>query len=56
MVGKIIALRDMDNFSRRSSVYVDPECDKFFEMPLFIAASTTDMTTKCHCWQFSPGK
>ncbi|XP_069962372.1 GTPase-activating protein skywalker isoform X8 [Bactrocera oleae] len=56
MVGKIIALRDMDNFSRRSSIYVDPECDKFFEMPLFISASTTDMTTKCQCWQFSPGK
>ena len=57
MVGKILGIKDLEQFSsRRSSVYVDPECDKFFELPLFIAASSNDITTKCQCWQFSPGK
>ncbi|KAM7353496.1 GTPase-activating protein skywalker isoform 2-T3 [Cochliomyia hominivorax] len=57
MVGKILAIKELEQFnSRRSSVYVDPECDKFFELPLFIAASTNDITTKCQCWQLSPGK
>ncbi|XP_064551341.1 GTPase-activating protein skywalker isoform X7 [Drosophila montana] len=57
MVGKVLGIRDLDQFSsRRSSVYVDPECEKFFELPLFIAASSNDITTKCQCWQFSPGK
>lgn len=55
MVGKILGIRELDNFSRRSSVYVDPDCDKFFELPLFIAASSNDVTTKCQCFQFSPG-
>ncbi|XP_068150267.1 GTPase-activating protein skywalker isoform X8 [Drosophila tropicalis] len=57
MVGKVLGIRDLEQFSsRRSSVYVDPECDKFFELPLFIAASSNDVTTKCQCFQFSPGK
>ncbi|BFF95745.1 GTPase-activating protein skywalker [Drosophila madeirensis] len=57
MVGKVLGLKDLEQFSsRRSSVYVDPECDKFFELPLFIAASSNDITTKCQCWQLSPGK
>ncbi|XP_033150860.1 GTPase-activating protein skywalker isoform X11 [Drosophila busckii] len=57
MVGKVLGIRDLEQFSsRRSSVYVDPECDKFFELPLFIAASSNDITPKCQCWQFSPGK
>ncbi|XP_034101169.1 GTPase-activating protein skywalker isoform X11 [Drosophila albomicans] len=57
MVGKVLGIRDLEQFSsRRSSVYVDPECEKFFELPLFIAASSNDITTKCQCWQFSPGK
>ncbi|XP_055919650.1 GTPase-activating protein skywalker isoform X10 [Eupeodes corollae] len=57
MVGKILAVRtDLDSFSRRSSVYVNPECEKFFELPQYIAASTNDLTTKCQCWQLSPGK
>ncbi|KPU74460.1 uncharacterized protein Dana_GF24274, isoform H [Drosophila ananassae] len=57
MVGKVLGIKDLEQFSsRRSSVYVDPECDKFFELPLFIAASSNDITTKCQCWQFSPGK
>ncbi|XP_016974439.1 GTPase-activating protein skywalker isoform X8 [Drosophila rhopaloa] len=57
MVGKVLGIKDLEQFSsRRSSVYVDPECDKFFELPLFIAASSNDITTKCQCFQFSPGK
>ncbi|XP_015036244.1 GTPase-activating protein skywalker isoform X9 [Drosophila miranda] len=57
MVGKVFGLKDLEQFSsRRSSVYVDPECEKFFELPLFIAASSNDITTKCQCWQLSPGK
>ncbi|XP_055839132.1 GTPase-activating protein skywalker isoform X9 [Episyrphus balteatus] len=57
MVGKILAVRtDLDSFSRRSSVYVNPDCEKFFELPPYIAASTNDLTTKCQCWQLSPGK
>ncbi|XP_030382835.1 GTPase-activating protein skywalker isoform X11 [Scaptodrosophila lebanonensis] len=57
MVGKVLGIRDLEQFSsRRSSIYVDPECEKFFELPLFIAASSNDITTKCQCWQFSPGK
>jgi len=56
MVGKVLGIKDLEQFSsRRSSVYVDPECDKFFELPLFIAASSNDITTKCQCFQFSPG-
>lgn len=56
MVGKILTVRDLENnFSRRSSVYVDPECDKFFELPMFIAASSNDITTKCQCWQLNAG-
>ncbi|KRG03408.1 GTPase-activating protein skywalker isoform X11 [Drosophila mojavensis] len=57
MVGKVLGIRELEQFSsRRSSIYVDPECEKFFELPLFIAASSNDITTKCQCWQFSPGK
>ena len=56
MVGKILAIRDLENFSRRSSIYVNPDCDKFFELPLYIAASSNDLTTKCQCFQLSPGK
>ncbi|XP_055376573.1 GTPase-activating protein skywalker isoform X2 [Condylostylus longicornis] len=57
MVGKILAIKDIENlnFSRRSSIYVDPECDKFFDLPLFIAGSTTDISGTCQCWQL-PGK
>ncbi|KAL9923101.1 GTPase-activating protein skywalker isoform X1 [Glossina fuscipes] len=57
MVGKVLTIRDLEQFSsRRSSVYVDPECDKFFELPNFMAVSSNDLTTKCQCWQLSPGK
>uniref|UniRef100_A0A1A9ZFI2 Uncharacterized protein n=1 Tax=Glossina pallidipes TaxID=7398 RepID=A0A1A9ZFI2_GLOPL len=57
MVGKVLTIRDLEQFSsRRSSVYVDPECDKFFELPNFMAVSSNDITTKCQCWQLSPGK
>lgn len=56
MVGKVLGIRELEQFSsRRSSVYVDPDCEKFFELPLFIAASSNDITTKCQCWQLSPG-
>lgn len=58
MMGKMLAIKEMEHHlsSRRSSVYVDPECDKFFELPQFIGVSTNDITTKCQCFQFSPGK
>ncbi|XP_032592469.1 GTPase-activating protein skywalker isoform X1 [Drosophila grimshawi] len=57
MVGKVLGIRELEQLSsRRSSVYVDPECEKFFELPVFIAASSNDITTKCQCFQFSPGK
>uniref|UniRef100_A0A1I8PVN1 TLDc domain-containing protein n=1 Tax=Stomoxys calcitrans TaxID=35570 RepID=A0A1I8PVN1_STOCA len=57
MVGKMLILKDIEHLSsRRSSVYVDPEYEKFFELPMFMGASTNDITTKCQCFQFSPGK
>ncbi|XP_061387647.1 GTPase-activating protein skywalker-like, partial [Musca vetustissima] len=58
MMGKMLAIKEMEHHlsSRRSSVYVDPECDKFFELPQFMGVSTNDITTKCQCFQFSPGK
>lgn len=57
MVGRILSLREIEQLSsRRSSVYVNPECEKFFELPLFMAVSSNDITTKCQCWQMSSGK
>ncbi|XP_073826590.1 GTPase-activating protein skywalker isoform X8 [Musca autumnalis] len=57
MMDKMLAIKEMEHLSsRRSSVYVDPECDKFFELPQFMGVSTNDITTKCQCFQFSPGK
>lgn len=41
---------------RRGSAYVDPDCDKFMELPQIISVgSTNDIATKCQCWQMSSG-
>lgn len=56
MVGKILAIRELENVSRRNSTYVDPECDKFFDMPTFIYASRSELTTTCNgCFQIFEG-
>lgn len=54
--GSAYAFRDLD--IRRGSAYVDPECDKFMELPLIITlGSTNDIAaTKCQCWQMSSGR
>lgn len=53
--GSAYAFRDLD--IRRGSAYVDPECDKFMELPLIISVgSTNDIATKCQCWQMSSGR
>lgn len=46
MVAKLHVLKDLDNLSRRSSTYVAPECEKFFELPPF-TFENNERTTKC---------
>lgn len=55
MVAKSGALREfltLDSASKRSSVYVDPDREKYFELPIFIQPDD-DLTT---CYSIvSPG-
>lgn len=63
--GSAYAFRDLDARRgsgyaflevRRGSAYVDPDCDKFIDLPQIIAVgSSNDIATKCQCWQMSPG-
>lgn len=46
MVAKLHVLKDLDNLSRRSSTYIAPECEKFFELPAF-NLDTLEQTTTC---------
>lgn len=46
MVAKLLVLKDFENLSRRSSTYVAPECEKFFELPAF-TFETIEQTTTC---------
>lgn len=56
MVAQLLGFKDIDNnFSRRSSTYVDPESDRIFDIPV-AAYSLENRTVKCvECFQI-PGK
>lgn len=53
MVAKLHVLKDLDNLSRRSSTYVAPECEKFFELPSFTFDNLEQTTT---CFSIIKGK
>lgn len=54
--GSAYAFRDISDI-RRGSAYVDPDCDKFMELPQIISVgSNNDIATKCQCWQMSSGR
>lgn len=53
MVAKLHVLKDLDNLSRRSSTYVAPECEKFFELPAFNFDNLEQTTT---CFSIIKGK
>lgn len=53
MVAKLHVLKDLDNLSRRSSTYIAPECEKFFELPSFTFENLEQTTT---CFSILKGK
>lgn len=58
MVAKLKTLKDLD-FSRRSSAYVDPDCDAFIDIPvIFYNQHGNDiaLTTCQGCFPFLEGK
>lgn len=56
MVAKLKALKDLD-FSRRSSAYVDPDCDAFIDIPvIFYNQHGNELTTCQGCFPFLEGK
>lgn len=55
MVAQLLVLRDSESLSRRGSSYVDPECEKIFDIPISVYAAEHN-TGKCfQCFQI-PGK
>lgn len=56
MVAKLKTLKDLD-WSRRSSAYVDPDCDAFIDIPvIFYNQHSNELTTCQGCFPFLEGK